>query len=173
MTLLLALSLVSPDALAAAPGVVGELEQSADTTPKQKAEFVASALAEITAGVATVEKLLETSRNSKEKDKEEIQCLEEKLPQMKTILEVTKKTNTAMESHLAANDMVHADQEYRQVAVLLSRAREFLADAQQCVKGAGTSSGKTASSLSQDDSSNTLDDIDDVPPDIIDVTSPV
>lgn len=173
MTLLLTLFLAVSPSLAATPGVVGELEQSAETSPKQKAEFVTSALGEISAGVATVEKLLEASRNSKEKDKEEIQCLEEKLPQMKTILEVTKKTNTSMELNLSKGDLIHADQEYRQVAVLLTRAREFLADAQQCVKSAGTTTGKTASTLSQDDSANTVDEIDEILPDIAIETSPV
>ena len=173
MSLLLALTLGTSPVVAATPGVVGELEQSAETTPKQKAEFVASALSEIAAAVTTVEKLLESSRNSKEKDKEEIQCLEEKLPQMKTIHEVTKKTNTSMEGHLASGDLTHGDQEYRQVAVLLSRAREFLAEAQQCVKGAGKTTGKTASTLSQDDSANTIEEIDDRLPEIIEVTSPV
>lgn len=173
MTLLLALSLVVSWSAAATPGVVGELEQSAETTPKQKAEFVTSALGEITAGVATVEKLLEAARTSKEKDKEEIDCLEAKLPQMKTILEVAKKANTSMETNLANSDLTHADQEYRQVAVLLSRSREFLADAQQCVKSAGTTSGKTASSLSQDDSANTIDDLEEIFPDLAIETSPV
>ena len=168
MTLLLAMSLLGAPAHAESPGVVGELEQAGETTHKQKAEFVSAALQEIEAGVSTVTKLLETARNAKQPDKEEITCLEEKLPQLKTILEVAKKTNTAMESHLAASDMVHADQEYRQVAVLLTRAREFIADAQQCVKGAAASAGKTSSSVSQDESGVTIDDtldvqIDDVP----------
>jgi hypothetical protein len=68
--------------------------------------------------------------------------------------------------------MVHADQEYRQVAVLLSRSREFLADAQQCVKGAGTSTGKTASALSQDESGNTIDELEERRLEIIIEASP-
>ena len=65
-----------------------------------------------------------------------------------------------MEQHLAASDLAHADQEYRQLAVLLSRAREFLVEAQQCVKGAGSTKGKTASSLTADESGNTIDELE-------------
>lgn len=155
----LTLTAASP-ALAATPGVVGELEQSSTTTPKQKSEFATAALAEIDGAVATVTKLLEAARNAKEPDKEEIQCLEDKLPQLTTIAEVAKKTSTSMEQRLAAGDMARADQEYRQLAVLLSRAREFLVEAQQCVKGAGSTKGKTASSLTADESGNTIDEME-------------
>lgn len=162
MQLLVVITLLAgAPAEAATPGVVGELEQSASTTPKQKSEFAAAAVSEIDGAVTTVTKLLETARNAKEPDKEEIQCLEDKLPQLTTIAEVARKTSTSMEQHLAANDLAHADQEYRQLAVLLTRAREFLVEAQQCVKGAGSTKGRTASSLSSDDAANTLDGTDD------------
>ncbi|MBM4366943.1 MAG: hypothetical protein FJ102_12090 [Deltaproteobacteria bacterium] len=165
MQLLVAIALLaSAPAEAATPGVVGELEQSASTTPKQKSEFAAAAVSEIDGAVTTVSKLLETARNAKEPDKEEIQCLEDKLPQLTTIAEVAKKTSTSMEQHLAANDLAHADQEYRQLAVLLTRAREFLVEAQQCVKGAGSTKGKTASTLSSDDAANTVDGTDEIEP---------
>ncbi|MBM4390150.1 MAG: hypothetical protein FJ090_03430 [Deltaproteobacteria bacterium] len=165
MQLLVAITLlVGAPAEAATPGVVGELEQSAGTTPKQKSEFAAAAVSEIDGAATTVSKLLETARNAKDPDKEEIQCLEDKLPQLATIAEVAKKTSTSMEQHLASNDLAHADQEYRQLAVLLSRAREFLVEAQQCVKGAGSTKGKTTSTLSSDDAANTVDGTDEIEP---------
>ena len=60
----LALSLTAP-AVAQTPGVTGELEQSATTSPKEKTEFADAAVAEIEGAVKTVEGLLSNAEKEK------------------------------------------------------------------------------------------------------------
>jgi hypothetical protein len=139
------LALAAP-AHADAPGVAGTLEQSATTSPKEKVAFADSALAEIDAAVKTVEKLLEQAE--KEKNTEEIECLTRKLTPMRALYEVSQVSSNAMRQALAEDSSVHAAEEYRKVAVALTKTREFLAEAQACVGDTGVNRGATSSSVS-------------------------
>jgi hypothetical protein len=126
-------------------GVVGELEQSSTLPPKEKVAFATAAVDEIAAAEKTINKLLESAR--KDGDKDAVECLERKLTPVRSLLEVSRHSSNAMQSHLAANDLVHADQEYRKVAVALSKAREFVQEAQACVGKKGASKGKSDTEL--------------------------
>ena len=148
MTLLLPLLLLAAPAQAATPGVSSTVEQSSTATPKEKAQNAGEMAAEVDAAVSTVSKLLETAKNDKPKNEEMIKCLEDKLPQLSTIKEIAGRTHTAMKTNLASGDMAHADQEYRQLAVLHGRAKELLTSAQQCVKSTAGAPGKSNNSIS-------------------------
>ena len=164
MTLLVALAFLgSSPARAETPGISSTVEQSGNATPKEKATNAAEMMSEIDAAVVTVTKLLETARNEKNKNDEQIKCLEDKLPQLKTIQEIGGRTNTSMKSKLAGGDMAHADQEYRQLAVLHGRAKELLVAAQQCVKNTKGDPGKTVSNVSGGSDGVAIDD----PPEVI------
>ncbi|MDP2317271.1 MAG: hypothetical protein Q8P41_30570 [Pseudomonadota bacterium] len=146
------------------PAISGELEQSSTTSPKEKTQFADGALAEIDGAVKTVEGLLADAE--KEKNVEEIECLTRKLTPMRALLEVSKQSNTTMRQSLAANDAVHADQEFRKVAVALTKAREFLAEAQACTGDAGVERGDSSSTVT-DNNDNEIDADVDIP-DILD-----
>ncbi|MFZ5475782.1 MAG: hypothetical protein ACOZNI_03310 [Myxococcota bacterium] len=145
---LLALALlgVTP-ALADTPGIEGSLEQSATTSPKEKVEFARSAVDEIGTSVKTVEKLLEQA--TKDKDEEAKECLTRKLTAMKALHEVVKVSNNNMQQALASSDMVHADLEFRKVAVALAKTRDFLAEAHACVGKAGAERGDSAVAVNE------------------------
>lgn len=146
-TLLLALALSLAPAEAATPGVAGTLEQSSSTSAKEKVEFARAAVEEIGSAVKTVEKLLEQAQ--KEKNVEHIECLTRKLTPLRALYEVTRQSNTTMQAALAASDSVHADQEFRKVAVALTKSRDFLAEAQACVGDAGVKRGDASVSINE------------------------
>ena len=152
--------LLAAPALAQTPGISGELEQSSTTSPKEKTQFTDAALAEIEDSVKTVEGLLTAAE--KEKNVEEIECLTRKLTPMRALLEVSRQSGNTMRQALASNDTVHADQEFRKVAVALTKAREFLAEAQACTGDTGVERGDASSTVT-DNGENTVDAEIDIP----------
>ena len=148
MFALLPLFLLAAPATAATPEIITTAEQSATATPKEKAQNATEMMSEMSAAVTTVTKLLEVANGERAKSAEIVKCLEDKLPQLRTIYEISGRAHTGMKTHLAEGEMARADQEYRQLAVLFGRAKEILAAAQQCVKSAAGQSGKTASVIS-------------------------
>lgn len=154
-------------AWAAGPGVEGEIEQSTTSTPEEKATYASKAVEEIDAAVTTVTKLREEAK--KQKLQEAVECLDRKLTPLKAILEVAKSSNGAMTRALAESDSVHAEAEFRKLAVAVSKAREFLQDAQQCVGSPDAISGKTTTSIASNDKdlieASDFEEIIDVPPD--------
>lgn len=154
-------ALLASPAFAQEAGISGELEQSATTTPREKAEFADGALAEIEGAVKTVETLLKDAESAKDKNIERIECLTRKLTPLKALSEVARQSANSMKQYLAANDGVHADQEFRKIAVALTKAREFLAEAQACVGDSDTERGESSATVT-DGGDNYVDE-DDVP----------
>jgi hypothetical protein len=138
-------TLVAAPAFADTPGIAGELEQSTTTSPKEKVEFADAAVSEIDAAVKTVEKLLDQAQ--KDKNVEHIECLTRKLTPMRALHEVSQQSSNTMRLALAGNDAAHADQEFRKVAVALTKAREFLAEAQACVGDTGAQHGESSATV--------------------------
>lgn len=134
-------------AFAATPGVSAELEMASTTSPKEKVEFTRRALEEMSTGVKTVEKLLEQAE--KDKNVEHVDCLQRKLTPMRALLEVSKASNTSMQQSLAASEIARADQEFRKVAVALTKSRDFLAEAQACVGDSGVRRGDASIAITE------------------------
>jgi hypothetical protein len=125
---------------AAAPVTVeSAMEQAAALSPAEAAQFGDAAIAEIATGVATVEKLLEAAR--KQGDAEAVECLTRKHAAMKALHGIAATSRAA----LAAS--AHPDGELRKVAVALSRARAFLAEAHACVAEASAEAGEARVSV--------------------------
>ena len=122
---------------AAPPELNVQLEQSPGNTPDDKVQFALAALNEIVAAVRTTEGLLEKAQKEKDKNTEEIECLQRKLTPMKGMQDVSAVSASSLQSYAAAKDPVHTDQEYRKIAVALAKTRDFLAEAQACVGEAG------------------------------------
>lgn len=140
--------LLAPAVARAEPeGLAGVLEQSSPASPEEQQAFAAAALAEIQGAVKTVEKLLADQEDQKEKNTEAIECLQRKLTPLKEIQGFSEGSGGALTAALGERDMVHADLAYRQIAVALSKARDFLAEAKACVGDAGARSGDQAVSV--------------------------
>jgi hypothetical protein len=145
--LLVAMLCVVPSALAATPGVNAELESASTTSPKEKTEFGRSAVDEIGGKVRTVEKLMEQAQ--KDKNVEHIDCLQRKLTPMRALLEVSKQSNVSMQSALSSAQVPKAEQEFRKIAVALTRSRDFAAEAQGCVGDSGVARGEPSYTVTE------------------------
>jgi hypothetical protein len=167
--LLLSLTLLFPVGVAFAEpeGLSGVLEQSSATSPEQKQAFATDALAEIDGSVKMVEKLLADEEKRKEKNTEAIECLQRKLTPLRTLLDVASQSVGALSAAVGSSDVVHADQEYRKVAVALSKARDFLAEAQACVGDAGAREGENEVALDDGELGAEPPLADDVPIDVL------
>lgn len=150
LLLVSAFALATP-AFAETVGVTGGVEQSSTTSPREKVLFADGAVSEIGAAVKTVEGLLADAE--KAKNTEQIECLTRKLTPMRALSEVSSLSSNTMKQALAANDPVHADQEFRKVAVALTKTREFLAEAQACVGETGVQRGQASATVTDNTTS--------------------
>ena len=165
---LLIFLLAAPLFVRAAPAELNvQLEQSPGSTADDKVKFALAALNEIGGAVRTTETLLEKAQKDKDKNTEEIECLQRKLTPMKGMQDVSSVSANSLQSYVAARDAVHTDQEYRKIAVALAKTRDFLAEAQACVGEVGARDSDN--NVTMDDgglgTDTTLDD--DVPVEVV------
>lgn len=164
---LLLLALCASPALAEPEGLSGVLEQSGATSPEQKLAFADEAVAEIQGAVKAVEKMLADEEKRKDPDTEAIECLQRRLTPLKVMLESAQGATATLKAASAAGDTVHADQEYRKVAVALSKARDFFTEAQTCVGDLGAVAGDNDVSLDEGGLGAEPPLVDEVPVDVI------
>lgn len=165
----LALALVASGAAwAAGTGVEGEIEQSTTTTPQEKQAYADKAMSEINSAVSTVQGLVDQAK--KEKNDDALKCLQPKLVALKALQDLGGQSNASMQAAIAASDAVHADAEFRKLAVAVNKSREFLADAQQCTGAPGTAKTTTKATSTVADLIDSSDV--DVIPDVSPVVSP-
>jgi hypothetical protein len=126
----LGLPLLAPTAQAQEPGVVGELERVASTTPQEKIQYSADALEQMRNGIKSVTKLVETAR--RDGDVEKLQCVTNSLTSMRALLQVSEKASVQMQEALNGNNAALADHELRKIAVAKSRSDQLLAEAERC-----------------------------------------
>jgi len=113
------------------------LEQASTETPERKKEIAAGALDEIGGAVREVDKLIEQAAKSTEVGarEAELQCLQPKASQLKSLQALASKARGDMGTFLASGDTTHADQQVRRVLVALTRSRELLVEARGCRGG--------------------------------------
>lgn len=140
---LLALSflVVAPALADDVPEVSAALEDSSGFGPTEKLAFADAANVEITAAVAEVQELL--AKAEKQDDAEAVECVTRKLLPLRALAGVANTSVATLRAAVGAGDMPHADQEFRKVAVALTKARELLAEARTCL---GDDSGKAGTS---------------------------
>ncbi len=143
--LLLGLPFVPLTALAQEPGVSGELERVATTSPEEKISYSATALEEMRNGIKSVTKLVETAR--RDGDVEKLQCVTNRLTAMRALLQVSEAADGSMQEALANSEPEKGDHEFRKIAVALSKSRQLLAEAERCYTVAPTSGEETIVSV--------------------------
>ena len=109
----------------------GELETSTQLTDRERIHFAQGALWEISVGVDELGELLAAAEA--EGDVIRIQCVTKKLAAVRSLHEVSQRAEAAMLEALAGGDTGRADQEFRKIAVALSKTRQFRAEAEHCV----------------------------------------
>ena len=139
---------LGPAASAATPGIAAELEQARTSTPQEKAAYGELAVKEMGEWVKSIEQLLAAA--TKEGDSQKLECLQRRLSPLKSIYEVTKLAKASMVAASSRNDKVHAEQDWRKVAVAHDKARSLREDALACVGAADVNrAGNQASILGQ------------------------
>jgi len=131
----------SPPVLSQDAGVSGGLEQTSATSPKDKEAFVNSALTEIKGIAKSISKALEDAE--REQDLVRSNCLTKKQASVSTLVEVAEQAQAQMNDYLSQGDTDKADFEFRKVAVALSKARQFSAEADACLGESGMQPGVT------------------------------
>lgn len=121
--------------------VAGGLEQTSSTSPKEKEAFVTSALTEVKGIAKSISKALEEAE--REQDLVRSNCLTKKQASVSTLVEVAEQAQSQMNAYLADGETEKADFEFRKVAVALSKARQFSAEADACLGESGTQPGVT------------------------------
>jgi hypothetical protein len=124
------------------PGVTGSLEQTSSSSPQEKEAFVDAAMTEIKAITKGISKSLEDAE--REQDLVRSSCLTKKKASVSTLVEVAEQAQAQMNAYLADGETEKADFEFRKIAVALSKARQFSAEADAaCMGASGTQSGVT------------------------------
>ena len=95
-------------------------------------------------------------------------CLTKKQAAVTALVEVAEQAQAQMNSNLAAGDIDKADFEFRKVAVALSKARQFSAEADACLGDSGTEPGVTDVQVTVEGlaDGDDLEPIEDMPDDV-------
>lgn len=128
-------------ALAQDAGVSGELERSAGASPQEKLDYASDAAEEQRGALKEIQTLIDDA--TRQGEAERLDCLTERLSQIRALAQVTELAETSMRDSLAAGQTERADHEMRKIAVALGKTRQLMLEAKACVDEAGVASGET------------------------------
>ena len=128
-------------AFAQSAGATGEIEASTLLSDSEKTSFAADAIAEMSTASRDVSRLLADAE--RDGDVLTINCLTKKQAALRSLVEVSESASAKMNDAMVAGDKPRADAEFRKVAVALSKARQFRAEAEACGGGGDGESGET------------------------------
>jgi hypothetical protein len=120
-----ALLLASTSGIAQETGVSGSIERLATSTPAEKQKYAMEALDEMRANLRKMEAIEERAP----------ECVTERLPLLRSLVEVSQIAQTNMDRWIAEGNSTRADSEFRKIAIALSEARTLLAEAERCNSG--------------------------------------
>jgi hypothetical protein len=158
ITGLLLAALFQPSNANARDELRAQLEQSSETSPAEKKEFVSDANNEMEAAVKKLTKAM--SDAEREREAVQLNCLSKKLSSARTLSEVAETASKAMNIAIDENNLDKAEHEFRKIAVALQKTREFVAEGVACWADAGSAQGVTSVDVSR----GNLDDEDDTEP---------
>jgi len=153
-------------AIAQDSGVMGDLERTATATPQEKLQYASDAADEQRAALQQVQKLLDDARRQGETER--IECLNERLTQVRALAQVTELAETAMREALASGQRDRADHEMRKIAVALGKTRQLVVEAQACVDDSSVASGGGTSVTVEGGMSGEGNETDQVTVDVMD-----
>jgi len=153
---------LSTSAWAQDPTSGGDLDLSAKSSTRDMENFVRGALEEMVNGVKSIGKMVEQAR--REQDEDKLTCLQSRLSYVRALLMVSERANGAMREARAEGLTTRSEHEFRKIAVAISKARQFLAEAEACLGEGGATPGTTEldvddpSGLAEDDDTTPMDD---------------
>jgi hypothetical protein len=153
--LLLPLLLLAPAALAQTPPPAPRTpataplnasdEKASDVPDAQKISRSAADVAQMRATLKVVLGKLEEARNTK--DVVKLNCVNEKLTQVKGLLRISEQSDVGLQEAVAKKDQTAADHEYTKVTIAQSKVEQLRGEAEQCI---GALAFRTDENLSVD-----------------------
>jgi hypothetical protein len=107
------------------------IESTEQVPDKKKLAEATQVLARLQGILKDVLKSLEEARN--EKDVLKLNCVNEKLTQIKGLLRVVEQSDIALQEAVAKADEESAQHEYAKIIIARQRAEQLRADAEQCI----------------------------------------
>jgi hypothetical protein len=136
-SLLLPVLLLSPLALgqksppSQPPPLNAPDEKASDVPDATKISRSAADVAQMRATLKNVLGKLEEARNTK--DVVKLNCVNEKLTQVKGLLRISEQSDVALQEAVAKKDGTSADHEYTKVTIASSKVEQLRGEAEQCI----------------------------------------
>jgi len=108
-----------------------KIESAAQVPDKKKLAEATQVLARLQGILKDVLKSLEEARS--EKDVLKLNCVNEKLTQIKGLLRVAEQSDIALQEAVAKADEESAQHEYAKLTIARQRAEQLRSDAEQCI----------------------------------------
>jgi hypothetical protein len=108
-----------------------KVETKDQVSDKDKISEASAVLSRLQGVLKDVLKSLEQARN--EKDVVKLNCVNEKLTQIKGLLRVADQSNVALQEAVAKADEESAQHEFAKINIANQRAQQLRADAEQCI----------------------------------------
>jgi len=106
-------------------------EKASDVPDAQKLSRSAAAVSQMRAALKVVLGKLEDARNTK--DVVKLNCVNEKLTQVKGLLRISEQSDVALQEAVAKKDEPAADHEYTKVTIAQSKVEQLRTEAEQCI----------------------------------------
>jgi hypothetical protein len=106
-------------------------EKASDVPDAQKLSRSSTAVAQMQATLKVVLSKLEEARNTK--DVVKLNCVNEKLTQVKGLLRISEQSDVALQEAVAKKDETTADHEYTKVTIAQSKVETLRSEAEQCI----------------------------------------
>jgi hypothetical protein len=106
-------------------------EKASDVPDSQKINRSAAAVTQMRGTLKVVLAKLEEARNTK--DVVKLNCVNEKLTQVKGLLRISEQSDVALQEAVAKKDDPTADHEYTKVMIAQSKVETLRAEAEQCI----------------------------------------
>jgi hypothetical protein len=113
----------------AAPGPT--LPKASEVPDKEKLERGTQALASMREVLREVLEKLEEARRSK--DVVKLNCVNEKLTQIKGLLRISEQADVAMQEAIARREITSAEHEYTKVMIAQQKVAQMRSEAEQCI----------------------------------------
>jgi hypothetical protein len=116
----------------APPAPVSAPQEKASEIPDaQKISRSAAAVTQMRGTLKVVLSKLEEARNTK--DVVKLNCVNEKLTQVKGLLRISEQSDVALQEAVAKKDETAADHEYTKVAIAQTKVETLRSEAEQCI----------------------------------------
>ena len=140
-TLLVGLLLGAPSFAQDSTGVTGELERVVGASPEEMKAYATSSVQEMKEGVKQLSKALDQAKKSGDPDR--IDCVNDKLTQVRALAQVSESAQQSLESAASAGETERANHEARKIAVALKKARQLVVEGEACDAKGGARGGAT------------------------------